>query len=202
MENDILRPQLLFVPKSSQMTEYYWFQEGFSKSEIDIILENVQSLPFQEARVAADRKGDDLHEMRKSEIKWIPQNPHFKWIYDRLAKLIIEANEALWQFDLTGILDNIQFTVYHDGGGHYDWHLDIGPRELSWRKISLTIQMSEDEDYEGGELEFMLSKNPIKAPRGKGVVVVFPSYLLHRVTPVSKGTRKSMVLWVGGGRYK
>jgi hypothetical protein len=60
MENDILRPQLLFVPKSSQMTEYYWFQEGFSKSEIDIILENMQSLPFQEARVAADRKGDDL----------------------------------------------------------------------------------------------------------------------------------------------
>jgi PKHD-type hydroxylase len=119
-----------------------------------------------------------------------------------LAKLIIEANEALWQFDLTGILDNIQFTVYHDGGGHYDWHLDIGPRELSWRKISLTIQMSEDEDYEGGELEFMLGPRPIKAPRGKGVVVVFPSYLLHRVTPVSKGTRKSMVLWVGGGRYK
>ena len=194
MENDILRPQLLFVPKSSQMTEYYWFKEGFSKSEIDIILENMRSLPFHE--------GNELHKVRKSEIKWIPQNPHFKWIYDRLAKLIIEANEALWQFDLTGILDNIQFTVYHDGGGHYDWHLDIGPRELSWRKISLTIQMSEDEDYEGGELEFMLGPYPIKAPRGKGVVVVFPSYLLHRVSPVSKGTRKSMVLWVGGGRYK
>ena len=202
MENDILRPQLLFVPKSSQMTEYYWFKEGFSKSEIDIILENMRSLPFQEASVAARTEGNELHKVRKSEIKWIPQNPHFKWIYDRLAKLIIEANEALWQFDLTGILDNIQFTVYHDGGGHYDWHLDIGPRELSWRKISLTIQMSEDEDYEGGELEFMLGPYPIKAPRGKGVVVVFPSYLLHRVSPVSKGTRKSMVLWVGGGRYK
>jgi PKHD-type hydroxylase len=202
MENDILRPQLLFVPKSSEMTEYYWFKEGFSKSEIDIILKNMVTIPFQEAAVAEGTKGDALHEVRKSEIKWIPQNQHFKWIYDRLAKLIIEANETLWQFDLTGILDNIQFTVYHEGGGHYNWHLDIGPRELSWRKISLTIQMSEDEDYEGGELEFMRGPYPQKAPRGKGVVVVFPSYLLHRVTPVTKGTRKSMVLWVGGGRYK
>jgi PKHD-type hydroxylase len=202
MEKDILRPQLLFVPKSSDMTEFYWFKEGFSKSEIDVILENMQSLPFQEALVASGSEGDDLHQVRKSEIKWIPQNPHFKWIYDRLAKLIIEANETLWQFDLSGILDNIQFTVYHEGGGHYDWHLDIGPRELSWRKISLTIQMSEDEDYQGGELEFMRGPNAIKAPRGKGVVVIFPSYLLHRVSPVTKGTRKSMVLWVGGGRYK
>ena len=202
MEKEVLRPQLLFVPKDSDMTDYYWFKDGFSKAEIDIILENMENLPFQEARVAADTEGDTLHQMRKSEIKWIPQNLHYKWIYDRLAKLIIEANDALWQFDLTGILDNIQFTVYHEGGGHYDWHLDIGPRELSWRKISLTIQMSEDQDYEGGELEFMRGAYPIKAPRGKGVVVVFPSYLLHRVTPVTKGTRKSMVLWVGGGRYK
>jgi PKHD-type hydroxylase len=202
MEKDILRPQLLFVPKDSDMTEYYWFKDGFSKSEIDIILENMKSLPFQEALVAAGSEGDELHQVRKSEIKWVPQNVHYKWIYERLAKLIIEANEALWQFDLTGILDSIQFTVYHEGGGHYNWHLDIGPRELSWRKISLTIQMSEDEDYEGGELEFMKGPNAIKAPRGKGVVVIFPSYLLHRVSPVSKGTRKSMVLWVGGGRYK
>jgi len=202
MEKDILRPQLMFVPKESDMTDYYWFKDGFSKTEIDIILQNMENLPFQEAMVAANSKGADLHQMRKSEIKWIPQNLHYKWIYDRLAKLIIEANEGLWQFDLTGILDNIQFTVYHEGGGHYDWHLDIGPRELSWRKISLTIQMSEDEDYEGGELEFMRGPNPGKAPRGKGVVVIFPSYILHRVSPVTKGTRKSMVLWVGGGRYK
>ena len=202
MEKDILRPQLLFVPKESDMTEYYWFKEGFSKSEIDIILENMENLPSQEALVAANTEGDELHQMRKSEIKWIPQNPHFKWIYERLAKLIIEANEALWQFDLASIIDSIQFTVYHEGGGHYNWHLDIGPRELSWRKISLTIQMSEDEDYKGGELEFMKGPNAIKAPRGKGVVVIFPSYLLHRVSPVTKGTRKSMVLWVGGGRYK
>lgn len=202
MENDFLRPQLLFVPKSCEMTEYYWFKEGFSKNEIDFIIDSVKTLPFQEAAVAAETEGEQLHKVRKSEIKWIPQNPHFKWIYERLAKLIIEANETLWQFDLTGIMDNIQFTVYHEGGGHYDWHLDIGPRELSWRKVSLTIQMSEDQDYEGGELEFMRGASPIKAPRGKGVVVVFPSYLLHRVTPVTKGTRKSMVLWVGGGRYK
>lgn len=202
METDILRPNLIFVPKSSDMTDYYWFKDGFSKEEIDLIISEMTALPTQEAGVAAGTEGGELHQVRKSEIKWIPQNPHFRWIYERLAKLITEANDTLWQFDLSGILDNIQFTVYHQGGGHYNWHLDIGPRELSWRKISLTIQMSEDEDYDGGELEFMRGPNPIKAPRGKGAVVVFPSYLLHRITPVTKGTRKSMVLWVGGGRYK
>ena len=69
MENDILRPQLLFVPKSSQMTEYYWFKDGFSKSEIDIILENMQSLPFQEASVAARTEGNELHNVEYTIMK-------------------------------------------------------------------------------------------------------------------------------------
>ena len=80
--------------------------------------------------------------------------------------------------------------------------MDIGPNELSVRKVSLTIQMSEDDEYTGGELQLLKGANPENLPRGKGCVVIFPSYLLHRVTPVETGTRKSMVLWVGGEHYR
>lgn len=202
MSDTFLSPHLVFKQKTADVTDYYWFEAGFTKDEIDRIISDMTMLPQVEGGVASHATGEALHSVRKSTIKWIPQNPHFLWIYERLAKLITEANDNVWQFDLGGIFDSIQFTQYDEGGGHYDWHLDIGPDELSLRKISLTIQMSNDSEYEGGELEFLRGGEPRKAPRGKGVVVVFPSYLLHRVTPVTKGTRKSMVLWVGGGHYK
>lgn len=199
----LLAPYLVFEPKATDPTDYYWFKEGFTKEEIDRIITEVKELPIVDGRIASNADGDKLLSVRKSKIQWIPQNAKYLWIYERLASLIKEANDVNWGFEINSIIDCIQFTQYNEGGGHYDWHMDIGPNELSLRKISLTIQMSEDSEYEGGELEFMKGgSTPEKAPRGKGVVVVFPSYLLHRVTPVTKGTRMSMVLWVGGGHYK
>ncbi len=198
-----LTPYLVFNQKTADMTDYYWFKEGFTKDEIDKILEEISTLPEVDGGIASHASGDQLYQIRKSKIQWVPQNPKYLWIYERLAGMIKEANDAIWGFELNAVTDNIQFTQYHTGGGHYDWHMDIGPNELSHRKISLTIQMSDDLEYEGGELEFNKGGNSFeKAPRGKGVVVVFPSYLLHRVTEVTRGTRKSMVLWVGGGHYK
>jgi PKHD-type hydroxylase len=198
-----LNPYLVFNQKPADMTDYYWFKEGFTRDEIDKIINDFSTLPIEEAGIASKASGNLLYEVRKSQIQWVPQNQKFLWIYERLAGMIKEANDAIWGFDLHAITDAIQFTQYQAGGGHYDWHMDIGPNELSQRKVSLTIQMSDDYEYEGGELEFNKGgTTPEKAPRGKGVVVVFPSYLLHRVTEVTKGTRKSMVLWVGGGHYK
>ena len=79
----------------------------------------------------------------------------------------------------------------------------IGPGALSTRKVSITVQLSGSDEYEGGELEYWKGGQDIqKAPRGKGVVFIFPSYMMHRVTPVTKGVRRSFVLWVGGGHYK
>jgi PKHD-type hydroxylase len=117
-------------------------------------------------------------------------------------EMFVEANKELWGFNLYSIPDSIQYTTYPANGGHYDWHMDIGPNELSVRKVSLTIQMSDEEEYVGGDLQFMRGKKEENTPRGKGCVVIFPSYILHRVTPIESGTRKSMVLWVGGEHYK
>jgi len=125
--------------------------------------------------------------------------------------LAIEANTELWNFDLHSAPESIQYTEYYaHENGHYDWHQDIGPGELpSRRKISITIQLSDSDDYEGGELQMCYGGDgkgnlvdSVTCPRGSGVSVLFPSYMLHRVSEVKKGTRKSLVLWVGGSHYK
>ena len=96
----------------------------------------------------------------------------------------------------------IQYTEYYSSGGHYDWHTDVGSGALSHRKVSITVQLSKPDEYEGGNLELLRGEYNEVAPRGLGTVVIFPSYMLHRVTEITKGTRKSLVLWVGGSHYR
>jgi PKHD-type hydroxylase len=115
-----------------------------------------------------------------------------------------EANQNLYHFDLHSMPEQIQYTEYYDHEkGHYDWHMDTGHGNLSQRKISVTVQLSDGDEYEGGDLQLWPGGTyPLVAPRGKGNVVIFPSFLMHRVTPVTRGTRKSFVLWLGGGHYR
>lgn len=184
------------------MTEFYYFKNGFTAEEIDVINIMAERVEPVVAGIASGADGSALEQTRKSIVRWLPQTEEFEWVYERLMAMINEANQTLWGFDLYSIPDSIQHTIYPANGGHYDWHMDIGPNELSVRKVSLTIQMSDDDEYKGGELQLLRGSNPENAPRGKGCVVIFPSYLLHRVTPVETGTRKSMVLWVGGEHYR
>lgn len=182
--------------------QYYWYQHGFSKPELDKIYQSIASLPFQKATLIGG--ADNADQIRSSSIKWIPQTEDWKWLYDRLMKYAVEANTELWGFDLISALELIQYTEYYDtANGHYDWHQDFGPGTPSHRKVSITVQLSEADEYEGGELEIWGGGTDLRtAPRGAGVVVVFPSYMMHRVTKVTKGTRRSFVLWIGGQHYK
>ena len=191
-----------FEQQQTDSMNYYYYKQGFSKEELSKIEEDVHTLPWNEAQTAGGKS-----KVRKSNIKWIPQNDEWFWLYEKLSNMAITANDALWNFDLHQIPERIQYTEYHAPAGHYDWHADIGPRELSLRKVSITVQLSDPDDYEGGDLELfrggsLESGDFIKAERNAGCVFLFPSYLMHRVTPVTRGTRKSFVLWLGGGHYK
>lgn len=180
--------------------EYYWFDNAFTKEELDKIHNDVAALPFQDATIF----GGSSKEIRSSSIKWIPQNHNWKWLYDKLMHLATEANDQLWNFELISAPEQIQYTEYYASeDGHYDWHQDIGPGIGSHRKVSITVQLSDSDEYVGGDLEIWkggMSGAP--CPRGKGRVVIFPSYMPHRVTQVTEGTRRSFVLWVGGEHYK
>ena len=186
---------------STNPTEFYWFQQAFTPEEIDKIIADCSKVPTQKGTIAGDDGINTLDTIRKSTIRWVPQTDEFSWIYWRIADLVTEAN-SIWKFDLHSMPESIQYTEYFNNGGHYDWHQDIGPGELSIRKVSVTIQLSDSDEYEGGDLEFLRGATPEQAPRGKGVAVLFPSYLLHRVTPLTGGTRRSLVLWLGGSHYK
>jgi len=178
-------------------TNYYWFKEGFSSDEVDRIVEEAKKYTFENATTV----GSKSEEVRKSKIKWLPHDEVWGWVIDRIIEQVEESNR-IWNFDLSCILDQIQYTEYEGNGGHYDWHLDIGPGDISHRKISIVVQLSDPSEYEGGILQIKNGTNQHDVPLGKGNVIVFPSFLLHRVIPLTSGNRKSLVLWVGGGHYK
>ena len=188
-----------FLQEENDSQNYYYYSKGFNTKELQKINKGVKKLTLNKATTVA---GDN--EVRKSKIRWIPQDTEWVWLYEKLAGYIEEANKVLWRFDLYSLPEQIQFTEYHDTNeGHYDWHQDIGPGALSKRKVSITVQLSEPDEYEGGNLELWGGADSITtAFRGKGSVFIFPSYMMHRVTPVTKGVRKSLVLWVGGSHYR
>ena len=191
-----------FNQSENDPQNYYFFNEGFNKEELKTIDEGIKKLELKKATIVGE--GDDS--IRSSKIRWIPQDNEWWWLYERLSNQIQEANNALWKFDLHHIPEQIQFTEYYaTEKGHYTWHQDIGPGILSRRKISITVQLSDPSEYEGGELQMWSGgheNNVTTAYKGAGSTFIFPSYMMHRVTPVTKGVRKSFVLWVGGSHYR
>lgn len=183
--------------QSVDQTTHYVVNEAFTEEELGWI-NNLQELyPFQIATTV----GND-NDIRKSDIKWVHPDDKSFWVYEKLEQYIKQANDSLWKFNLHSIIDSIQYTVYYEGGGHYDWHVDIGPNTINHRKVSLTIQLSDPDEYEGGDLEIWTGGEFKTIERKQGCAIIFPSFLMHRITPITKGVRKSLVLWVGGDHYK
>jgi PKHD-type hydroxylase len=180
------------------LDDYYYFEKAFSRKEIRKIKDLVDSTKLEDG-IAGDRVDKGY---RSSKITWIQLDRDSKWLYDKIGSLVNTANKEMWNFNIMGMKEPIQYGEYHSTeNGHYDWHLDIGGNIIN-RKISVTIQLSDPAGYEGGELQFMTSKHIDTAPKGLGNVIIFPSYFLHRVTPVTRGVRKSLVLWVSGEAFR
>lgn len=125
------------------------------------------------------------------------------WLVNILMH-IARVGNSNWQFDINYPKD-IHVTRY-GVGGHYIFHHDISWIERpTQRKISISIQLSDADSYEGGDLEFEETKHDeqtVKYMRQKGTVIAFPSYLSHRVTPVTRGERKSLVSWIEGPAWR
>lgn len=190
----------IFLPKEDiNQTNYYWFNGGFTSDEVNKIVEDAKEYPFVKALVVDEENTDKF---RKSNVKWLPYDNKWEWVIDKIMSQVVEANDTMWKFDLKSVIDQIQYTEYEGNGGHYDWHMDIGPGKISHRKISIVVQLSDPSEYVGGDLELKTGADQVVVPRGKGNVIVFPSFLLHRVVPLTSGNRKSLVLWVGGGQYR
>ncbi|WP_405206491.1 2OG-Fe(II) oxygenase [Aquimarina sp. LLG6339-5] len=187
--------------RESELDNWYWFQEALTNDELAKIEAIQEGISFTKAQVS--EKLVDVAFYRKSEVKWFSKETlEHRWLYEKFVNMVTESNRALWNFELTGIFDDLQYTVYNGEGGHFDWHMDIGKGKYSRRKVSITVQLSDPDEYEGGDFEFLIGNEITKLPKKKGCAIVFPSYFLHRVTPVTKGVRKSLVLWVSGQPFR
>lgn len=190
--------KLSFLQQNDNLKNYYFFKNTFDSDEINKILEISKKYDTIDANVS--NKID--YSYRKTKIKWLPYNDETEFIYKKLFEMIKIANKEMWNFNITNFKESLQLGEYNDEEqGHYDWHMDFGVKNSSTRKLSVSVQLSDPEEYEGGELNFHIYRDIIKAPNSKGTVIIFPSYILHRVTPVTKGCRRSLVCWIHGPSF-
>ena len=131
---------------------------------------------------------------RKTKIKWI--NKSHNLLFDKLLSGSHEANKN-YGFNITQVKE-ISILKY-DTGDFYSKHIDMSGHD-SDRKLSVIIPLSND--YEGGDILFFTSKNPIKMPKQSNIATFFPSYVVHEVTEVTKGVRYSLVSWANGDYFK
>ena len=182
--------------------------EAFNHQFIDYIHETAQSFPVQDAVVGTTEEDGRIDsQLRRSEVRWLPD-----W-EEKVAPIVTaimwhckKANREFFGFEIS-YLQDIQYTTYKsENEGKYDWHHDTfwaGPNCFD-RKISFIVQLSDPSEYTGGEFEIdpqyeVLDQDLVKK---KGTVIVFPSFIRHRVTPVTSGVRRSLVSWVEGPKFR
>ena len=173
----------------------------FSPAETVEILSKLEDQRWRRAEVGKDGAIDDRY--RNAAIQWI-QPSHSAWVFERLAQVVLELNGRWFGFDLAGFYDPLQVSRYDCGSGIFDWHTDRGTfvNGRPPRKLTVIAQLSDPLSYGGGDVELLTSLEPTRLDRSLGTVHVIPSFVLHRVTPVTRGTRYSIVGWVCGPRFR
>jgi PKHD-type hydroxylase len=176
--------------------------DAFTPDEITRIEAFGDRLQQDKASLLSTPQGVAAQQIRITQTARIQQTDETQWLYDRLQAIVQALNARSYNYELSGFAESFQYTVYRDqDGGHYDWHVDHGPLEVQ-RKLSVSVQLSDSADYDGCDLQFMAGTQLQLAPRERGAVIAFPSYVLHRVTPVTRGVRKALVAWVTGPNFR
>jgi PKHD-type hydroxylase len=171
----------------------------------DHIIDRVQSYPAHNATVGHSDGGfKEDHGYRRSTVRWLDKNGADHDVADKIMRYIRSSNRTNFGFDIWDMND-IQYTEYHaENEGHYDWHHDVffeNPQPHD-RKLSVVIQMSDPKDYDGGKFEFYRIASPGAEFLMKGSILIFPSFYYHRVMPVTRGVRRSLVSWIEGPKFK
>ena len=173
----------------------------FTPEQCNMIIDAGQKQPREDGQVGGGNGGTIDTKTRLSHISWIPFNV-LPEMYKTLEKVMLQTNGNHFGFENMQITEFAQFTEYSDGG-FYDWHIDSDvncAKEPPVRKISMTCLLSNENEFEGGGLELM-SEGKFARPK-QGHAIFFASFIRHRVVPVTKGTRRSLVMWFGGTPFK
>ncbi len=136
---------------------------------------------------------------RRASSHWIARDAGSEWLFRRLHATFLKANQW-YDFDLDEMRESLLFAHYPPGPG-FTWHLDTLDGLSSRRKISMSIQLTEPAEYDGGDLEF-IPDGVLQLSRVRGTLIAFPSVCAHRVTPITRGTRNSLVAWMHGPPFR
>jgi PKHD-type hydroxylase len=155
-------------------------------------------------RPAALVGGQQVAAIRRADLVWLDDIAGADWAMDRMIGVVARANRESFGFDLSDFGESAQIARYGaEREGHFDWHSDIGAGVwAAKRKLTVVVQLSMPEEYEGGVLELRPDSNVAAMPRDLGTALVFPSFVLHRVTPVTAGQRWSLTLWAHGPAFR
>jgi PKHD-type hydroxylase len=189
-----------------------------NNEEISKILEYSKTIPPVSANVGRGENEKEKYKIdshirevdsgfvprvRKSINKWIILENETNWLFKKIITEIHRVNQENFNYILK-FVENLQLTEYNqDQQGFYSKHIDCGMNDnieyyVDIRKLSFSIQLSDPKDYEGGELIIYNENKKALMPKERGTIIFFSSNLLHEVTPVTKGTRNSIISWVQG----
>jgi PKHD-type hydroxylase len=192
----------------------FWYQTKLPTEIVDIIEKDISV--YDSSKTQSRLIGDNINESkRNSENTWIPTS---YWLGGFMWHYIQRANRENFLYDLTAIdNESMQYTFYNIGQ-FYDWHTDSSlsshkkpenyeqsliPAPEYVRKLSVILQLSNETDYQGGNIELISDEGETYvAPKERGTIIVFDSRTKHRVTEITHGLRKSLVAWVVGPRWK
>ena len=200
----------------SRITPPHCFWQGaFTEEELDHICDLMSNSSLEEATIASSDLDTNELEVapllntgtRRSAVSFLQYNEESRWIFERINFVVESVNNRWYNFDLNGY-DTFQYTEYRgEENGYSDWHVDsffgAAPKEMhETRKLSLTCLLNDPKEFVGGELQFGHETNVHSTEMVRGTIILFPSFSLHRVTPITSGIRKSLVTWITGPKFK
>ena len=193
--------QHLLTPYSRGIQPFAWWDDAFSNEELDW-LQGKARQATQKASVGGMSGAEVNDQVRRSELNWLHKDPDCAWVFNKLSHVASKLNADHFGFDLTGFGEALQLTNYDESNqGTYIWHQDFGSSGV-FRKLSIVLQLSDPQDYQGGELQLLTRKEPTSIQKKRGLITVFPAWTLHQVTPVIKGNRQTLVAWISGPQFK
>jgi PKHD-type hydroxylase len=174
---------------------YAYCENVFTKKECNQIIKIAKKKGLS--------KGEEIKniDIRSSKICWLNSNDDLDWVFRKITDVVLNLNNRFFQFDIFGLNEGLQFTNYKAQSDHYGKHID---RSLNFivRKLSLSVQLTDPKNYKGGELILYENENGVEMKKEQGTLILFPSYILHEVKPITKGERNSLVSWVTGKQFK
>ena len=176
---------------------YSYWHGAFTKEECKKIIQ----IAKKNGMIKGTTMNNNKLNVRESKISWLYSSDEMEWAFRRVTDMVLDLNERFFNFDIFGLNEGFQFTNYKAPSNKYGKHVDRSS-DFIVRKLSISIQLTDPKEYEGGELYLYEDDQGVLMDKKQGTLIMFPSYVLHEVKPVTKGERNSLVTWVTGNQFK